>query len=77
MRLSPDRLQQIADPVLQDAVGWQPDGVADVLGFEKLVDLRVGERRVAPKIEALYRAMIAGDHRFQHRAPAIGAVNVP
>jgi hypothetical protein len=35
------------DPFLQDRIGWQPDGVANVLGLDQLIDLGVGERRVA------------------------------
>ena len=77
MRRSPDRaLEQVSDPVLQDPVGRQPDRVADALGFEELVDLRVGEGRIAAEIEPLHRAPVAGDHRLQHRAPAVGAVHV-
>ena len=77
VRRSPDRaLEQVSDPVLQDAVGRQPDRVADALGFEELVDLGIGEGRVAAKIEPLHGAPVAGDHRLQHRAPAIGAVHV-
>ena len=43
MRRSADRtLEQVSDPVLQDAVGREPDHVADALGFEELVDLADG-----------------------------------
>ena len=57
-------------------IGRQPDRVADALGFEELVHLGIGEGRVAPEIEALHDAPVAGNHRLQHRAPAIGAVHV-
>ena len=74
---SPDRaLQQIADPALQDIVGRQPDRVADALGFEELVHLRIGEGRIAPEIETLHRVPVAGDNWLQHYAPAIGAMDV-
>jgi hypothetical protein len=44
-RRSPDRaLEQVADLVLQDGVGWQPDRVTQSLGFEEHVDLRVWRR---------------------------------
>src|SRR5207249_5680539 len=77
VRRSPDRaLQQVANPILQYAVGRQPDRVADALGFEKLVYLGIGEGCVAAKIQALHDASVAGDHRLQHRAPTIGAVHV-
>jgi hypothetical protein len=76
MRRSADRApQQVSDPVLQNAVGREPYRVADALGFEKLVHLGIGESRVAAKIEPLH-APLAGDHRLQHRAPAVGAVHV-
>jgi len=41
----------MSDPVLQDPVGRQPGRVADALGFEELVDLGLGKRRVAPEVE--------------------------
>ena len=66
----------MADPVLQDLVGRQPDGVLEALGFEELVDLRLGKGRIAPKIEALHAAPVARDHRFQHRPPVIGAMHI-
>src|SRR5205085_8889437 len=50
--------------------------VADALSFEALVYLRVRESRVAPEIEALHAASVAGNHRLQQRAPAVGAVHV-
>jgi hypothetical protein len=77
MRRSPDRaLEQVADLFRQDVVGRQPDRVTHALGFEELVDLRVGEGRVAAEIAALHCAPIAGDHRLKYRAPAIGAVHL-
>src|SRR5882762_4410289 len=77
MRWSPDRaLEQVSNLFLQDPVGWQPDRVAVALGFEELVDLRVGEGRIAAEIAPLYRAPVAGDYRLQHFAPAGGAVDV-
>src|SRR5260370_30959403 len=76
-RRSPDRtLQQVSDLALQDGVARQPDRVAVALDFEELVNLRVGESRVAAEIAPLHRAPIAGDHRLQHPAPAVSAVDV-
>ena len=49
-RWASDRaLEQVADPVLQDAIGRQPDCVANALGFDELVNLGIGEGRVAAK----------------------------
>jgi hypothetical protein len=40
VRWSPDRtLEQIADPVLQDPVGWKADRIFDPLRFQELIDL--------------------------------------
>src|SRR5215813_13334941 len=77
LRRSPGRaLHQVGDPVLQDVVGRQPDRISGTLSFEKLVHLGIGEGCVAPEVEAPYGAPVAGDHRLQHRAPAIGTVHV-
>lgn len=77
VRRSPNgALEQVSDPLLQHPVGRQSDRVADALGFEVLVHLGAAERRVAPEIETLHGAPVAGNHRLQHRAPAIGAVHV-
>ncbi len=78
VRRSPDWApEQVSDLVLQDAIGRQPDRVADALRFEELVHFGIGESRVAAKIELLAGASVSGDHRFQHRAPAVGAVDLP
>src|SRR3954467_12479144 len=51
VRWSPDRaLQQMSDLVLQDLVGREPDRVACILGFKKLVDLRIGKSCITPEI---------------------------
>src|SRR6516165_10446419 len=66
---SPDRaLEQVADSVLQDGICWQPDRVADPLGFKKFVDLGIGKSRVTAKIETLHDASVADNHRlYSHR----------
>src|SRR6516162_1538466 len=75
---SPNRaLEQVPDPALQYAVGRQPDRVADALSFEEFVHLGIGESCVAPEIQTLYDAPVAGNHRLQHRAPAVGTVPLP
>jgi len=77
MRRSTDQaLEQVPDLALQDVIGRQPDRIAVSLGFEELVDLQVREGQVASEIAALHRA-VAGDRGLQHRAPAVGAVDVP
>ena len=75
---SADRpLEEVADPLLQDLIGRQPDGEADALGLQQLVDLRLGKGRIGTKREIDAALAVAGDHRLQHQAPILGAVNVP
>jgi FdhD/NarQ family len=50
------RLIAESDPVPQDAIGRQPDCVADALGFEELVHLGDWRKRVAVKIETFHHA---------------------
>ena len=77
VRRAADRaLEQIADPLLQDAVGRKPDRILDPLGFEILVDLGIGEAGVGAEIDARDLAAIARHDRLQHALPSIGAVNV-
>ena len=77
VRRSSDRaLEQIADPVLQDPVRWQPDRILDPLRFEKLVDLGIGKAGVSPEIDARNLALISRQDGLQHSVPSVGAVNV-
>ncbi len=77
VRRSSDRArEQIADPVLQDAVGWQPDRKLDPPRFEKLVDLGIGEAGVSPEIDARNLALISRHNGLEHSVLSIGAVNV-
>jgi|SRR5260221_14523800 hypothetical protein len=76
-RWSPNRaLEQISYLLLQDPVGRQPDHVPHTRGYEELVDLRIGKGRVAAKIAPLHRAPEARDYRLQHRASAVGTMDV-
>ena len=54
------------DPLLQDRVGRQADGVADPLGLEQLVQLGLGERRVAAEVEREAAPAVARDDRLEH-----------
>jgi hypothetical protein len=67
--------EQMADLLLQHAVGGKPDRMFDPLGFEKLVNFGVSETRVGSEIDARYVAPIARHNRVQDAFPAIGAVN--
>jgi hypothetical protein len=66
----------VPDPLLQDRVGRQADGIPHALRFQQLVELGLGEGRVATEIENKAPAAIAGDHRRQDGAPIVGAMDV-
>src|ERR671938_2107247 len=68
--------QQISDLTLQDLIGRQADRVAGTLGFEELVDLRIGEGCIAPEIQIFHDAPITSNHRLQHHPPTIGTMHV-
>jgi hypothetical protein len=44
-------LEQIADPVLDDLIGWNADRILGPLGFEILVDIGIGKGCVRPEID--------------------------
>jgi hypothetical protein len=77
VRWPPDRTpEQVADPVLQDAVGRKPDRVLDPFGFKIFVDIRIGEGGIGAEIDACDLAAIARHDTIKHTLPAIGAVDV-
>ena len=61
--------------LLQDAVGGKSDRIL-YLGFEVLVNFRIGEARVSPEINARDLSLVAFDNRLQHTVPSVGAVDV-
>src|SRR5712691_4415071 len=62
---SPDwAFEQVSDLVLQDPVGRQPDHVTHAFGFKELVNLGVGEGRVAAEIAPFHLVPVAGTHRL-------------
>jgi hypothetical protein len=77
VRWPPDRTpEQVADPVLQDAVRRKPDRVLDPFGFKIFVDIRIGEGGIGAEIDARDLAAIARHDTIKHTLPAIGAVDV-
>ena len=77
MRRAPNRaVEQVSDLALQDAVGRQADCITHALEFEELVDLGVGEGRIASEIQPLHDAAVAGDDWLQHYTPTISAMDV-
>src|SRR4051812_10814631 len=69
-------LEQVRDLSLKDSVGGQADGIAITLRLQEVVDLGRGKTRVSPEVAPLHRVSVAGDHRLQHRTPALGGVDV-
>ena len=74
---TPDRaLEQGTDPVLQDLVGREPDGILNPIRFQIMVDVGIGKTSIGTEIELRDPATIAGHDRVKHHPPAIRAVNV-
>ena len=77
VRRTPDRArEQVANPLLQDAVGGKPDRIFDALGLQVLLDIGIGEAGVGAEIDARDLAAIARHDRFQNVFPSIGAVHI-
>src|ERR1700745_2968695 len=68
-------LEQMTDAALEHRVGGQSDRRAEALRFQEAVNLGQGEGGVGAEAAPLHRIPVAGNHRLQHRAPAIGAVD--
>src|SRR3954471_21552646 len=69
-------LEQMSNPALENSIGGQADHVPVVLRLQEFVDLRRGKTRIGPEVAPLHRGPVAGDHRLQHRTPALGGVDV-
>jgi hypothetical protein len=67
----------MADPPLQHLVGRKPHGIADVLVLQQLVDLRLGEGSIGAEVQIDAASAVAGDHRLEHQAPVLGAMDIP
>jgi hypothetical protein len=44
--------------------------------LQQLVDLRLGERGIGAEVESDASLTVAADHRLQHEAPVLSAMNV-
>src|SRR6267142_6188476 len=69
-------LEQIADTLLQNAIGRQPDRVLVAFRFQELVDLGVGKGGIGAEVAAEVALPVAGHDRFEHVLPAVRRVNV-
>jgi hypothetical protein len=45
--------EKMANSLLQDADGWQANGVFEPFGFEELVNFGIGEASVVPRLSGL------------------------
>ena len=71
-RRTTDRaLEKVADPLLKNLIGRQPDRILVAFGLLELVDLRVREGGVGAKVTALELAPIPGHDRLQHVLPTV------
>jgi hypothetical protein len=61
---------------LARCVGEQACRILDALGFEKLIDIGIGEAGVGTEISARDLALIPRHDRLQNALSSIGAVNV-
>ena len=66
----------MGDTLLKNSVRLEADGVEEVLGFQKLVDVRGGEGGIPSEIQPYLPPLVANDNRLQHAIPVIGAVDI-
>lgn len=59
--------KQMGDAFLQDRAGGPTDRLEIALGFEVLVPIRRGERRVATKVNPNASRLVTFDHRHCER----------
>ena len=69
-------MEQIADPLLKDAVRRKSNGVFDPFSLQIFVHLGIGEAGIGAEIDARDLALIPRHDRLQNAFPSTGAVNV-
>ena len=69
-------LEQVADPVLKNPIGRQPDRVLVAFGLQELVDLGVGKGGIGAEVAAKVSLPIAGHGRCEHVLPAVRRMDV-
>ena len=69
-------LEKVADALLQQTVGRQPDRVLVVFGLQELVDLGVGKGGIGAEVAAEVALPVAGHDRFEHVLPAVRRMDV-
>ena len=74
-RASDGTRQQIINLFVQHVIGRKADVVLVALGFQKFLDLRLGERGIASE-QTFVCFAVSRDDRLQHASPIIGAVDV-
>jgi hypothetical protein len=68
--------QHWLDVPQQRIIARQTDGILETLGFQILIEFRVGKGGISPKITPQVPTLIACHHWFQHRPPILGAMHV-
>ncbi len=68
--------QQMGNASLENFVRFEADGIEEALGFQKLIDVRRSECRVATKIKPDLPCPVTLDDGFQNLTPTVGAVDI-
>ena len=68
--------QQMGNAFLKNLVGFEADGILEMLGFQKFIDVRRGKGGVPSKIATQVPLPVTLDDRFQNVAPTVGAMNI-
>src|SRR5258708_7941029 len=66
----------MADTLLQNTIGRQPDRVLVVFGLQELVDLGVGKGGIGAEVAAEATLPVTGHDRFEHVLPAVRRMDV-
>ena len=66
----------MGNALLEDLVGFEADGVVEILSFQKLIDARSSKGGTTSEVAAPVPFAITRDDKFQNVAPSISTVNV-
>ena len=68
--------QQMGNAFLKNLVGFEADGILEILGFQEFIDVRRGEGGVPSEIATQVPFPVTLDDRFQNVAPTVSAMNI-
>ena len=66
--------QQMGNAFLKNLVGFEADGILEILGFQEFIDFRRGEGGVPSEIATQVPFPVTLDDRFQNVAPTPSAL---